>query len=119
MRAQRKGVARSLVKGGTHRNDFAKLRSMSSYASDVFVIDRYGSVFSTMSDAAHGDVQMQRSAQTLKMHATIEGPVLGCWYPENRFYLVDTDGELLFVVSGPIYGGRPVVYRVDTQNRVL
>ena len=53
------------------------------------------------------------------MHATVEGPVPGYRYPENRFYLVDTDAELLFVVSGPVYGGRPVVYRVDTQNHVL
>src|SRR4051812_23820690 len=36
----------------------------------------------------------------------------------TRFYLVESDGEL-FVVSGPVYDSRPIIYQVDTQNRVL
>ena len=80
-------------------NEFAELRSMTSYVIDVFVADRYGSVLSTMCDAAHGDVQLQRSVRTLEMHPTIAGPVSGCQFPKNRFYLVESDGELFFVVS--------------------
>ena len=37
-------------------NDFVELWSMTSYAGDVFIADRYGSVLSTMPAAAHGDV---------------------------------------------------------------
>jgi hypothetical protein len=33
-------------------------------------------------------------------------------------YLVESEGELLFVTSGWVYNGQSAVYRVDTKNRV-
>ena len=87
---------------------FGVLRSMTHFAGDLFVTDRHG-ILSTMKDAAEEGIQMV-------MKTTIASP--GFEFPKNLFYLVESEGELLFVVSGPVYHGEPV-YRVDTKNRLL
>ena len=95
------------------------LGSMTEHAGDIFLTDAYGSIISTMAAPTVEGCQLPRSTWTLKMNITIEGPIPGCQYPDNLFYLVESEGELLFVVSGPVYNGQPVVYRVDTKNCLL
>ncbi len=98
---------------------FGVLHSITYYAGDIFATDKYGSIISSMTYAADEGTQLLRSARTLRMSASISGPTLPGQYPANLCYLVESKGELLYVVSGRVYNGEPVVYRVDTKMRVL
>ncbi|KAK1631207.1 hypothetical protein QYE76_005522 [Lolium multiflorum] len=62
------------------------------------------------------NIQLQQRASTVKMETLISFLELG----RRKFYLVESDGELLLVllVSAAL-AGRPLVYRVDTQSRSL
>ena len=82
---------------------FGGLRSMTHYADDVFVTDKHGSIISTMTCAADEVIQLQCSARTLQIKPSIKGPTLPGPFPENLCYLVESDGELLYVVSGRAY----------------
>ena len=92
---------------------------MTEHAGDIFLTDAYGSIISTMAAPTVEGCLLPRSARTLKMNIAIKGPIPGYQYPNNLFYLVEPEGELLFVESGPVYNGQPIVYRVDTKNRLL
>jgi hypothetical protein len=39
--------------------------------------------------------------------------------PKKLCYLVESDGELLYLARGRVYNGEPVVYQVDTKMRIL
>jgi hypothetical protein len=91
---------------------FAVLRCMTHFASDVFVVEKYGSIISTMPDTANPGTK-------LEMNTTIVGPVPADQYSSDMFYLVESEGELLFVMSRRVYNSQSTVYRVDTKNRVL
>jgi hypothetical protein len=53
------------------------------------------------------------------MNIAIVGPIPDDQYSPDMFYLVESEGELLFVTSERVYNGQLVVYWVDTKNRVL
>jgi hypothetical protein len=91
---------------------FAVLRCMTHFVGNVFVVDRYGSVISTMPGTANPGTK-------LEMNTAIVGPIPDDQYSPDMFYLVECEGELLFVKSKRVYNGQSAVYRVDTKNRVL
>jgi hypothetical protein len=85
---------------------------MTHFAGDVVVVDRYGSIISTMPGTANRGTK-------LEMNNAIVGLVPDDQYSPNMFYLVESEGELLSVMSERVYNGQSAVYRVDTKNRVL
>jgi hypothetical protein len=91
---------------------FAVLQCMTHFAGDVFAIDRYGSIMAIMHDTANPGTK-------LEMNTAIVGTVPDDEYFPDIFYLVEYEGELLFVTSERVYNGQSAIYRVDTKNRVL
>ena len=57
------------------------------------------------------NVQLEQRASTVKMETLFSFPELG----NNKFYLVESDGDLLLV----LLRGQPLVYRVDTESHSL
>jgi hypothetical protein len=57
------------------------------------------------------NVQLEQRASTVNMETLFSFPELG----NNKFYLVESDGDLLLV----LLEGQPLVYRVDTESRSL
>jgi hypothetical protein len=53
------------------------------------------------------------------MNTAIVGPVPDDQYSHDMFYLVESEGELLFVTSEQVYNGQSSVYRMDTKNHFL
>ena len=93
---------------------FVSLQSMTSYNGDVFVTNTFGQIILTMP----GTAEEERFARILQMNTTIVVPIPGTEFPRNSFYLVESEGKLLLVVSGLVVG-EPVVYQVDTEMRIL
>jgi hypothetical protein len=85
---------------------------MTHFAGDLFVIDRYGSVISTMPGTTNPGTK-------LEMNTAIVGHVPDEQYSPDMFYLVDSERELLFVMSEQVYNGQSTVYQMDTKNHVL
>jgi hypothetical protein len=79
---------------------------------DLFIINKYGSVISTMPDTCNEGTK-------LEMNTSIVGLVPADQYSPDMFYLMVSEGELLFVTSGQVYNGESAVYRVDTKNHFL
>ncbi|KAK1665022.1 hypothetical protein QYE76_053181 [Lolium multiflorum] len=98
---------------------FGVLHNITYYAGDIFTTDKYGSIISSMTYDANEGTQLLRSARTLRMSAIISGPTPLGQYPAYLCYLVESEGELLYVLSGRVYNGEPVVYQVDTKMHVL
>jgi hypothetical protein len=65
---------------------FAVLRCMTHFAGDVFVVDRYGSVISTMAGTANPSTK-------LEMNTAIVDPVSDDQYSPDMFYLVESEGN--------------------------
>jgi hypothetical protein len=59
---------------------------MTHFAGDVFVVDRYGSVISTMAGTANPSTK-------LEMNTAIVGPVSDDQYSPDMFYLVESEGN--------------------------
>jgi hypothetical protein len=85
---------------------------MTHFAGDVFVVDRYGFIISTMPGTAN-------SGTKLEMNTSIVVSIPDDQYSPDMFYLVECEGELLFMTSERVYNGQSAVYRVDTKNHVL
>jgi hypothetical protein len=85
---------------------------MIHFASDVFAVNRYGFIISTMPGTTNPGTK-------LEMNTAIVGPILDDQYSPDMFYLVESKAELLFVTSKRVYNGQLAVYRVDTKNCVL
>jgi hypothetical protein len=71
------------------------------------------------------NVQLEQRASTISMKTLLSFPELGNDY-DSKFYLVESDGDLLLVLLGGstddnrhLEGGQPLVYRVDTESRSL
>ena len=66
------------------------------------------------------NTQVQHLAPNVTMERVIPGPdFVRVTDDIDRFYLVESEGELLLVIGRRVAPGQPVVYRVDTQNRSL
>jgi hypothetical protein len=71
------------------------------------------------------NVQLEQHASTISMKTLLSFPELGNDY-DSKFYLVESDGDLLLVLLGGstddnrhLEGGQPLVYRVDTESRSI
>jgi hypothetical protein len=69
------------------------------------------------------NVQLEQRASTISMKTLLSFPELGNDY-DSKFYLVESDGDLLLVLLGGstddnrhLEEGQPLVYRVDTESR--
>jgi hypothetical protein len=67
------------------------------------------------------NVQLEQCASTVNMETLFSFPELG----NDKFYLVESDGDLLLVLlcggsdNRHLEEGQPLVYRVDTKSRSL
>jgi hypothetical protein len=67
------------------------------------------------------NVQLEQRASTVNMETLFSFPELG----NDKFYLVESDGDLLLVLLGGgsdnrhLEEGQPLVYSVDTESRSL
>jgi hypothetical protein len=71
------------------------------------------------------NVQLEQRASIISMKTLLSFPELGNDY-DSKFYLVESDGDLLLVLLGDstddnrhLEEGQPLVYRVDTESRPL
>ncbi|XBI32791.1 hypothetical protein VPH35_056194 [Triticum aestivum] len=94
-------------------------KNLTSFAGSMYITNKYGSIISTITDVYKEGNQWKRSAGTISMFTTIVGPNFELAHGSNNFYLVESEGELLLVMDGRICNGMPVVYKVDTVNKVL
>ena len=85
----------------------------------MFITNKYGSIISTITDVYKEGNQWKRSAGTISMFTTIVSPNFELTHGSNNFYLVESEGEFLLVMDGRVCNGMPVVYKVDTVNKVL
>uniref|UniRef100_M8C6H6 KIB1-4 beta-propeller domain-containing protein n=1 Tax=Aegilops tauschii TaxID=37682 RepID=M8C6H6_AEGTA len=94
-------------------------QNLTSFAGGMYITNKYGSIISTITDVYKEGNQWKRSAGTISMFTTIVGPNFELAHGSNNFYLVESEGELLLVMDGRVCNGMPVVYKVDTVNKVL
>ena len=88
---------------------------MTPFAGDLYTTDVDGSIISATDAAAAEKDQRQQLPAIL----SLESYAQECH--GNYFYLVESEGELLFVMECrlPFYNGGPLVYKVDAVNKVL
>lgn len=91
------------------------LVGMTPFAGDLYTTDVDGSIISATDAAAAEKDQRQQLLAIL----SLESYAQECH--GNYFYLVESEGELLFVMECrlPFYNGGPLVYKVDAVNKVL
>ena len=65
------------------------------------------------------NIQLEQRASTVNMEKIISGPDFEKINLCHKFYLVESDGDLLLVLGREFAKGQPVVYRVDTENSSL
>ncbi|XBI22500.1 hypothetical protein VPH35_063515 [Triticum aestivum] len=94
-------------------------KNLTSFAVGMYITNKYGSIISTITDVYKEGNQWKRSAGTISMFTTIVGPNFELAHGSNNFYHVESEGELLLVMEGRVCNGMPVVYKVDTVNKVL
>ena len=82
------------------------------YAIDEDIAEN-GDIVST------NNIQLEQRASTVNMEKIISGPEFEKIRGSYKFYLVESDGDLLLVLGGDFAEGQPVVYRVDTESRSL
>ena len=86
---------------------------MTPFCGELYVVLFSGDIVSP-------NIQLvQRAGGTVKMEKIITAPVFEEIRGSYRFYLVESEGDLLLVMYGVFAAGQPVVYRVDTENRSL
>jgi hypothetical protein len=85
---------------------------MTAFRGEVYALLENGDILST-------NIQLEQRASTVTMAKIISAPVFEQVRGTYKFYLVESDGDLLLVLNGDFAKGQPVLYRVDTENRSL
>jgi hypothetical protein len=97
------------------------LRCITPFNGELYaiVVNEFGRIVCT------NNVQLEQRASTVSMKTLFSFPELRNDY-DSKFYLVESDGDLLLVLlggstddNGHLEKGQPLVYRVDTKSRSL
>ncbi|KQK17569.1 hypothetical protein BRADI_1g35380v3 [Brachypodium distachyon] len=99
------------------------LQYMAASAGAVHATNTYGSIISSTDVVAEEKDEEESGRNIITMAAAIPGPSLveeadSSEPDEHRYFLVRSEGELL-LVRGKYRRTGPVVYKVDTVNKVL
>ncbi|XBI32781.1 hypothetical protein VPH35_056186 [Triticum aestivum] len=94
-------------------------KNLTSFAGGMHITNKYGSIISTITDVYKEGNQWKRSGGTISMFTTIVGPNFELAHGSNNFYVVESEREFLLMMDGRVCNDMPVVYKVDTVNKVL
>ena len=88
------------------------LGCITAFRGEVYALLENGDILST-------NIKLEQRASTVTMAKIISAPVFEQVRGTYKFYLVESDGDLLLVLNRDFAKGQPVLYWVDTENRSL